>query len=211
MNVRLKGDGVPELHNIVPNPKVKNGARFVAKDWTMEIDPNFLKGDAISQNDFDLLVLDVYHEGRHGYQTFHMARWRQMKLAAGANLGEKFPFEIHPDVARQVTPMKPGDPLESLAAKWHESMYGARSLERNAIYKNMDNAELILEQKKAALRPCPRPPSGSTAGWPRTRWSWPAWSSASTTSSTAASRRRSTPTPSPASRPSGPAPRSTPG
>ncbi|HEX7277923.1 MAG TPA: hypothetical protein VF244_11155, partial [Acidimicrobiales bacterium] len=156
VNTRLKGDGIPELRRIVPNPKVKNGARFVAKDWTMEIDPNFLKGDAISQNDFDHLVLDVYHEGRHGYQTFHMARWRQMKLAAGENLGEKFTFEIHPDVAKQVTPMKPGDPLESLAAKWHESMYGAKSLERNAIYKNMDNAELILDQKKAALRALPK-------------------------------------------------------
>ncbi len=156
VNVRLRGDGIPELHNIVPNPKVKNGARFVAKDWTMEIDPSFLKGDSISQHDFDLLVLDVYHEGRHGYQTFHVARYRQMKLAAGQPLGERFTFDIHPDVARKVTPMKPGDPMEELAAKWHESMWGGKSLERNAIYKNMDAAEVVLEQRKAALRALPK-------------------------------------------------------
>lgn len=155
VNVRLRGDGLPPIKDVVTTSAVEF-MDFDAKTWTIRMNPKLVAGEAISTKHFNDMVEIAYHEARHCEQTFHIARWRKMQIANGRLPREEFAFEIPPDIDAAATPMRAGDPLEAQAKKWWESFYGTKSLKRAEIYENLDSAKTTLNSRTMELDNAPK-------------------------------------------------------
>lgn len=149
-NLRLEGEMVPRV-DAVPDPTVpENEMRFNAGTWTVEINPGWLAGTETTVNRFNSMIEVLYHEARHAWQTFQVARWRLMK---GGALKEERPWMIPPEVeaAAQKQPMLPGDPLEAQAAAWHESQWGGGADAREATLAEWDFVGGELERQRTRV------------------------------------------------------------
>jgi hypothetical protein len=147
------------------NPDVPaNQMRFNWRTWTFEINPGWLAGADTTVNRFNGMVELLYHEARHAYQAFQVARWRAMKVNQRVALTEPHGFDVDATIQARAaeTPMVPGDPLEADAAAWHESMWGGRADERATTLRDWNALGVELERQRTRVEALPETAPDST-------------------------------------------------
>jgi hypothetical protein len=120
------------------------GAFFDAQKWQIVYGTEELAAKEATNAAWEFMRSTGVHEMRHAQQYMDMARLALGKGTSEADIVAK--MGIHSDAvaaAKQLGPIKPGDPGFGNAEKWFESFYGAGAKNRRAVL-----GELAMHRKQ---------------------------------------------------------------
>src|SRR5262249_22808876 len=140
VNVTVESRGVPRVDMVIG----KRGTQFDFKTWTIEVPERYFT-DSISHTEFLDMYATAMHEAEHAVDWFNMARLKAPDHPNAASLANALDFRgpLAVGAARRAfaNPMAANDPLRARALAIYESVYGGRSIERGAIYTELDAAK----------------------------------------------------------------------
>lgn len=131
----------------------KNGyMAFDKGPWNVNVLKGLLAKPQLTEAEFNEVVDCVYHEARHAEQFWMIAR---MKAGEGMSAGEiaktlRLPQEVAESAVAK--PLPRGSAEAEMAAKWHESVFGAGRAHRQTVYAELDKAEKTLNDVTKHLR-----------------------------------------------------------
>lgn len=138
LNQSLAGSQVP-LPKDYPIRTQDAGGNWNSHDWTLEIS-DVIGELTASEEIYARLAATLFHEARHGEQTFLMARLLvtqgQPPEAVAARMG--IPGDVAA-AAKSAGPLAEGSAEETLAKKCFESEYGAGAADRKAVLDDIQN------------------------------------------------------------------------
>jgi hypothetical protein len=159
VNVELKAAKVPAPTIDVRTLGPGTMGQFSFKPWTLVMSPTQLTAATA-----DLAVVKdatdtAYHEGRHAEQWFRMAQYFAGTLVRPIDprpIASRLQIPAPVALKAAADPIAVDDGREPEARAWYDSVYGTNGAKRNAVYKEMDDADVAYDAavatRKAAFK-----------------------------------------------------------